>query len=185
MFGYEEFGISLSFRFVYLLIAFFILAGYTYFAYKFTVPLVGKFQKIILIFLRTTALLLLLLILFEPILNLIKKEKIKPTNIVFIDNSRSITIDDQTKREETTLKIVEELSFNSEAGNLSFYTFGSNVNKIPVDSLSKINFNDGATNIADIFTSIQKDEDNYSSIILKPACLYSQLELEIQQGKKM
>lgn len=166
MFGYEEFGISLSFQFVYLLIALFILAGYTYFAYKFTVPRVGKFQKVFLIFLRTTALLLLLLILFEPILNLMKKEKIKPTNIVFIDNSRSITINDQTKREETTLKILEELSINSEAGNLSFYTFGSNVNKIPVDSLSRINFNDGATNIADIFTSIQKDEDNYSSIIL-------------------
>jgi len=166
MFGYEEFGISLSFQFAYLLLALFIFAGYTYFTYKFTVPRVGKIQKVILITLRTTALFLLLLVLFEPILNLIKKEKIKPTNIVFIDNSRSITIDDQTKREETALKIAEDLSANSETGNLSFYTFGNKVNKIPVDSLSKINFSDGATNISNIFTSIQKDEVNFSSIIL-------------------
>jgi len=166
MFGYEEFGISLSFQFVYLLLALFIFAGYTYYTYKFTVPQIGRIQKVLLIILRTTALLLLLLIMFEPILNLVKKEKVKPSNIVFIDNSRSITIDDGSKREETTLKIVKELGTYAESANLNFYTFGSNINKIPVDSLSKINFNDGATNIVNIFNSIQKDEVNYSSIIL-------------------
>jgi hypothetical protein len=166
MLGYEEFGISLSFHFVYLLLALFIIAGYTFFTYKYTVPPTGKFQKVILVIIRTTALLLLLLILFEPILNLIKKENIKPSNFVFIDNSRSITIEDQTKREENTLIIAEELSKVSDASNLNFYTFGSDVNEIPSDSISKIAFNDGVTDISEIFTSIKKDEVNLSSIIL-------------------
>ncbi len=166
MFAFEEFGISLSFHFIYLLLGLFAIAGYTIFTYKYTVPAIGKSQKILLVILRSTALLILLIILFEPILTLIKKENIRPTNFVFVDNSRSITIDDQTKREETTLRIAEELSLSSEAGNLRFYTFGSDVNEIQVDSLSKINFSEGVTNISNIFTSIQNEEINLSSIIL-------------------
>jgi hypothetical protein len=166
MLGYEEFGISLSFHFVYLLLALFIIAGYTFFTYKYTVPPTEKFQKVILVILRTTALLLLLLILFEPILNIIEKENIKLSNFVFIDNSRSIKIEDQTKREETTLIIAEELSKVSEASNLNFYTFGSDVNEIPSDSISKIAFNEGVTDISEIFTSLKKDKINLSSIIL-------------------
>ena len=76
MFAFEEFAISLSFHFIYLLLGLFAVAGYTFFTYKYTVPAIGKSQKILLIILRTTALLILLLILFEPILTLIKKENI-------------------------------------------------------------------------------------------------------------
>ncbi|MBT8380424.1 MAG: VWA domain-containing protein [Ignavibacteria bacterium] len=166
MFGYEEYGISLSFHFVYLLFALLLSAGYTFYAYKYTIPQTGKFQKAVLTILRTLALLLLLLILFEPILNLTRIEKNTPSNFVFIDNSRSIKIDDQTNRKESTLKIVEMLSANSQAQNIVFYTFGSDVNEVSLDSLSNIKFTDGVTNIANIFSFSQKDELNLSSIIL-------------------
>ena len=166
MFGYEEFGLSLSFHFIYLLFGFFLLAGYTFLTYRYTITPVAKILKIILIILRTSALLLLLLILFEPSLSLTKTQKIKPSNYVFIDNSRSITIKDQTNREETTLKIVEELSNRSEERNLSFYTFGEDVREIKADSLKTISFHEGITNIANIFSTIQKDKLNISSITI-------------------
>jgi hypothetical protein len=107
-----------------------------------------------------------MIILFEPVLNLIKKETIKPSSLVFIDNSRSITIDDQTNREETTLKIAGELGEGSEARNITFFTFGDDVRKVQVDSLNTISFNEGVTNITNIFSTIQEGKINISSIIL-------------------
>ena len=163
MFGYEDFGLSLSFHFIYLVFAFFLLSGYTFFTYRYTITPVAKILKIILITLRTSSLLLLLLILFEPSLSLTKKEDIKPSNFVFIDNSRSITIDDQTNRVENTLKIAEELSTGTKERNLSFYTFGGDVREIETDSLKTIRFNEGTTNIANIFSTIEKDKVNISS----------------------
>jgi hypothetical protein len=166
MFGYDEIGISLSFHFVFLLFALVLIVGYTYFTYKYLIPKIGILQKIVLITLRTVALLLLVIVLFEPILNLVKKENITPLNLVFVDNSRSMTIEDQTKRKENTIKIAEDLASYSETKNLKLYTFGNEIEVIQEDSINDISFTDGITNIANIFSSVQKDEVNLASIIL-------------------
>ncbi len=166
MFNYNEFGISLSFHFVYLLLAVFLIIGYTYFTYRYTLPPTGKLNKLILISLRTLALSLLIVILFEPVLNLVKKENITALNFVFVDNSRSMKIKDQTDREETTLNILEDLSLRKNEDKLILCEFGSDVNDVPEDSLNKIKFSEGLTNIASIYNYIEKSKIKPASIIL-------------------
>lgn len=166
MFGYEEFDISFAFNPGYLLLAFILIAGYTFFTYKYTVPPTGKFKKIILIILRTASLLLLVIIIFEPILNLARKEIITPLNLVFIDNSRSMTINDGTGREEKTREIAGALSAVTNLNNTKYYVFGNDVSEVSADSINGIKFTEGATNISGIFNSIDKNEIDAASVTL-------------------
>jgi hypothetical protein len=116
--------------------------------------------------LRTLALLVLCLILFEPVLNLSSQLILEPNNLVFIDNSRSIKIDDGTDRSSKVKKIINDFSAYSSESNITFYEFGNTVRSISVDSLDKINFSDGATNIQEIFNSVKNSDKNIASLTL-------------------
>jgi len=166
MFGYEKFDISLSFSIGYLLIALVIIAGYTFFTYRYTVPPTGIITKNILISLRAFALSLLVFIIFEPTLNLTRKESITPLNLVFIDNSRSMTINDGTDRKEKTIQTAGTLASAENQINAKFYLFGNDVKEVSADSLAEIYFNEGATNISGIFNWIDKNEIDASSVTL-------------------
>lgn len=166
MFGYQDLQISLAFSGIYLLIALILIAIYSVYVYRYTIPQIQPLKKILLVTLRVSALLTLCLILFEPILNLSKKLNLEPVNLVFIDNSRSIRIEDGTDRLSTVKKILGDFSGSASESNLSFYEFGNSVNPIGVDSLDEINFSDGATNFQDVFNSIQNSEENIASITI-------------------
>jgi len=166
MFGYEHISLNLSYPFVFLIIALLGIAAYSYYVYRYTIPPVRTFQKVILTSLRTLALFLLVFIFFEPILGLTNKEILKPVNLVFIDNSRSIKIDDGTNRIENVKQIVSDFSSTKEEDNFSFYQFGNETKEISSDSLPELKFDNGVTNISDIFSSIDKTKNNYTSITL-------------------
>lgn len=166
MFGYEDIQISLSYSIAYLLIAIILIAAYSYYVYRYTIPPIDKFKKFLLTALRTLALLVLCLILFEPVLNLGSKLILEPNNLVFIDNSRSIKIDDGTDRSSKVKKIINDFSAYSSESNLTFYEFGNKVRSISVDSLDIINFSDGATNLQEIFNSVKKSDKNLASLTI-------------------
>ena len=123
-------------------------------------------KKIILVSLRTTALITLLFIFFEPILSLTKKIILEPVNLIFIDNSRSMKIDDGTNREATVKKISENVFNNIPGMDNEVYLFGNKVRSLPEDSTQKLNFDDAVTNISQVFSGIKKENKNYSSIVL-------------------
>ena len=164
MFGYEKIKLNLAYDSVYFIIAIIILAAYTFYIYRYTLPPVSRIKKFILTSLRTLALLCLLFIFFEPVLSFTKKFILKPVNLIFIDNSLSMTIDDGTKRVEKVKSIVDDYKNARLNGEKEFYLFGSKIRKVTADSLEAISFNDGITNFSDIFKTLKKGDKNYSTI---------------------
>ncbi len=166
MFGYEEIKLNLAYDSLYFILALIVIAAYTIYVYRYTIPPVSKIKKIVLISLRTAALLCILFIFFEPVLSFTKKFILEPVNLIFVDNSRSMTIEDGTNREESVRNIAADFVDASIAGEKEFYLFGTDVRELPTDSLNKINFEDGITNIAKIFSLVQKEDNNFASITL-------------------
>jgi hypothetical protein len=166
MFGYEDIRLSMVYPSAYLVIALCLIAAYSFYIYRYTIPQINQYKKVLLITLRVVALLLLCFILFEPILNLNKKIILEPLNLVFIDNSRSITIDDGTDRSIKVKKILNDFSTYSSENNLILYEFGNYVREITGDSLDKVNFSDGATNLQEIFNYVKSSGSNIASVTL-------------------
>ncbi len=166
MFGYQDVQISLAFSGFYLLIALILIGSYSFYVYRYTIPQIPTLKKILLITLRVFALLILCLIIFEPILNLSKNLILEPANIVFLDNSRSIQIEDGTERINNVNKVLNDLSSISTEGNLEFYSFGNSIRLWSFDSLSQLKFSDGATNLQDVFDHIKNSDENISSVTL-------------------
>ncbi len=166
MFGYEDIHLSLTYSAFYLFAALILIALYSIYVYRYTIPQIQPLKKILLVTLRISALLILCLILFEPVLNLAKKLTLEPANLVFIDNSRSIRINDGTERINSVKKILNDFSSTSSESNLAFYEFGNSVKEISADSLEGLSFSDGSTNFQKIFEQVVNSDKNISSITL-------------------
>ncbi len=166
MFGYDKISLSLSPGPFFLILGFIVLALYAFYVYRFTIPDIPPLKKSILIVLRTLAILILLLVLFEPILTFAKKIIIEPTNLIFVDNSRSIQIKDGTKREESENNFLNELKNNDISKSSELYSFGSKIKQVSFDSLNQFNFSEGSTNFSDIFSEAAKSGRNISSITI-------------------
>jgi len=91
---------------------------------------------------------------------------LEPKNLVFIDNSRSLTIEDGTNRVLSVEKTLTDLSGKASADNLVFYAFGNDVSEISIDSLDKIDFSEGTTNFQEIFSYVRNSNFNIASISL-------------------
>ncbi|MDO8549398.1 MAG: hypothetical protein Q7S39_04485 [Ignavibacteria bacterium] len=166
MFGIEKIDLTFSINPFLLVLFFLIAAGFTFFIYRYTVPVIDLSRKIFLILIRFTALLLMLFIVFEPMLTLAKKIVIEPVNLVFIDNSRSIKIDDGTKREETVRDFIDDIENNFEENGLQMNLFGNDVSQPDPEQLENINFSEGGTNFSNIFSFIDKQNKNISSVTI-------------------
>ncbi len=166
MFGYENIQLSMAYSAAYLVIAILLIALYSIYVYRFTIPQIDPLKKTLLVTLRVLALLVLCLILFEPILNLSKKLTLEPGNLVFIDNSRSIQIDDGTERASMVKKVMNDFSNRTSESNLTFYEFGNSVTDVSVDSLAEINFSDGSTNLQEIFNFVKQSDRNIASVTI-------------------
>ena len=166
MFGYEEINLHLIYSSLYFIIAVILIGTYAYYVYRFTIPQVSKPKKITLVTLRTLALISILFVFFEPILSFTKKITLEPVNLIFIDNSRSNRIDDGTDRSKTITDISKDILSNPIGVNDEVYLFGNSVRTIIEDSLDKLDFDDAITNLSRVFSSIKKEDNNYSTISL-------------------
>jgi hypothetical protein len=166
MFGIEKIDLTFSINPFLLVLFFLAAAGFTFFIYRYTVPVVDLSKKIFLILIRFTALLLMLFIVFEPMLTLAKKIVIEPVNLVFIDNSRSIKIDDGTNREETVKNFINDIEGNFEENKLEMNLFGNSISQPDPEQTENINFSEGSTNFSNIFSFIDKQNKTISSITI-------------------
>ena len=166
MFDYEKISLTFSFNYLFLLLALVLLVLYSVYTYRYTVPIVNPSKKNILTTLRALGLLFIIFIVFEPKLSLSKKTIIKPKNLIYIDNSKSIRINDGTKREEHIKDFIKDISAGKLDGTSSIFTFGNKVREVRTDSLDKLNFSEGSTNFSNIFPGIKKDEQNISAITI-------------------
>jgi len=166
MFGYKEIGFSLTYPAAYLFLALILIAAYSFYVYRYTIPQINPSKKILLISLRVLALLLLCFILFEPILNFSRKLILEPANLVFVDNSRSMTIEDRTNRSSKVKEILDDFSAHASDDNLTFYEFGNFIREVNADSLDQVNFSDGATNLQDVFNFVKSSDKNIASVTI-------------------
>ena len=166
MFGYDKISLSLSPGPLFLILGFIVLAAYAFYVYRFTIPDIPPFKKSVLIILRTLAILILLLVLFEPIITFAKKIIIEPTNLIFVDNSRSILIKDGTKREEVERNFLNNLKNSNISKSSELYLFGSKIKSVNYDSLNQFNFSEGSTNFSEIFSEVSRTGRNISSITI-------------------
>jgi len=166
MFGFEKIDLGFSFNAIFFFVGLIILAAYSIYVYRFTLPPVSKAKRFILTLLRSLALIFLLFIFFEPVLTLAKKNILTPINLFFFDNSKSIKIDDGTNRADRIKDLMQQTKSSSINGKKQFFSFGLSVSLINEDSLDMINFSETVTDFAKIFTNINQTENNIASITI-------------------
>lgn len=165
MFNIEKLSLNLSFNGFFLILAIIIIAVYSFYNYRYTVPAVNPAKKIFLVLLRALALTLVVLIIFEPIVSLARKKIIEPVTLIFTDNSRSIKINDGTGREENLRSILME-SISSINGNNELYSFGNKVIPFKKDSAGNLSFEEGSTNFSSVINAVNKNQNNISSVLI-------------------
>jgi hypothetical protein len=185
MFGYEKIDLNFSFNSIFFFVGLTILAAYSIYVYRFTLPPVSIFKKIILTLLRALALIVLLFIFFEPVLTLTKKNILTPLNLFFIDNSKSITINDGTNRINSVKNVVDIVQSSSLNGDKEFYSFGSDVNLINQDSLDRFKFLETSSDFAKIFSKINQSESNIASITIVSDGIITQGSTPIYSAEKI
>ncbi|MGE5431684.1 MAG: vWA domain-containing protein [Syntrophomonadaceae bacterium] len=166
MFGIDKLTINYAFSSVYFYLGLVLIAAYTYYTYRYTVPRVNSAFRFVLIIIRTLALLLILFTIFEPVLNIARRKVIEPVNLIFVDDSKSIKIEDGTNRMFTVEDFLKRVSSGSNKNSAEIYSFGTNVNKVSADSLTRIKFSESTTNLSKVFSSIKTENRNIASIVL-------------------
>ena len=166
MFGFEKIDLSFSFNSVYFFIGLILLAVYSIYVYRFTLPPVSKIKRFILTALRTITLILLLFIFFEPVLTLTKKNILTTINLFYFDNSKSITIEDGTDRVKTINNLIKQVRSSSLNDESRYFSFGTSVRPVKEDSLVNLNFSETTSDFTKIFLNINQTENNISSITI-------------------
>lgn len=166
MFGIDSFSITLTYNAFFFILAVIIFSVFAVFIYRYTVPSISKPKKILLITMRSLALALLLLAIFEPVLTIIKKNILKPKTFLFIDNSRSILANDGSNKNQKILNFLNQLKQTNLINETQLKTFGSKISKFDTDSLDRLTFKEGSTNFSNIFNSVSESKENISSIVI-------------------
>lgn len=160
-----NYTISFEANIFVILLGILVLAAFSYFIYKFTIPQISTPKKIFLITIRTLALALILLLIFEPLFIVSDSYTEQPKNFVMVDNSRSIVLQDSISRTNTVHKTIDEIK-NIDEGNFDFFTFGSNLKQLNPDSAANIKFNSHRTNFENIFSLAANEKENLASITI-------------------
>ena len=166
MFGFDKINLTFSFNGIYFFIGLILLALYSFYVYKYTIPAISPALKTVLVSLRAAAVILLLFLIFEPILTLTKKHVIEPENLLFIDNSKSIAADNGAKKISDIKDALNAFNSNGIFDFSELKLFGHNITGVSKDSLGKMKFDESSTNFSKIFSGIKKDERNISSIVI-------------------
>ncbi|MGQ9798218.1 MAG: vWA domain-containing protein [Ignavibacterium sp.] len=167
MFGFDKIEVSLSFSWVIFILLILVALAYSFFVYRFTLPPVSEIKRFTLAFLRFLALSILILVFFEPVLSLEKKVKVEPLNLVFVDDSKSMRINDGTQRIEKTLSLIDKLKSSDLKNNVMFYSFASDVKQIDADKITdELKFDKTSTNFNKIFNSDLLKDKNVASLTI-------------------
>lgn len=166
MFGFDKIDLGFSFNAIYFFLGLILLAAYSFYVYRFTLPPVSKIKRYLLTLLRSLALIFLLFIFFEPVLTLTKKNILTPLNLFFFDNSKSIQINDGTNRIDRIKSLIEQTKSAAINGDKQIFAFGSSINFIDEDSLARFDFSETASDFSKIFSNINQTENNIASITI-------------------
>lgn len=160
----SEINISLSFSPVYLVIGIILSILFSVWIYRITLPKISVPLKIFLTILRSAAIVLILLAIFEPVISIINKENIKPRTLLFFDNSTSIKNYSETDSSEI-ISGINNLS-NEITSETEIYSFGNVLRKWDQEKIGEIKFDDSITNISSIKDEVINKKNEIASIII-------------------
>ncbi|MDI6767100.1 MAG: hypothetical protein QME52_09790 [Bacteroidota bacterium] len=137
---------------------FLIVVSIAFLFYRFTLPPLPPFRRIILSLLRALSLTLLLFILFEPILRFVRSDEQKPTVAVLIDDSQSMTIKDNTgDRASAVRKFLKNKDFSrlSSNVNVKYFSFSTKLNVFNNSPFDSISFRGEATDLSNVLGGLK------------------------------
>ncbi len=167
------FGISGSWW--WLILSVIIAAGFSIYTYRRTVPPVSRAKKTILVTLRSSALALLLFMLFEPVFTTITGTEKAPKLAVLLDNSMSVAHKDaKIDRKEDYKKAFNNSDFMSlGASNLDIILFDSELKLLSTQQNEKFTFDSlkFKGQLTDISKALRHvinspDDENIRSVLL-------------------
>jgi hypothetical protein len=157
-------NLSLSFSTSAFVITLFILiaVAISIFFYRRTLPPIPPAKRIVLIALRSLALSLMLMLLFEPLLSLISRSTQQPVLAVLIDNSKSMSIKDKTGDRAAHVKELLKSSAvkNAESiGEVRYVLFGAKTKEQSSINPDSLALNEDATDITSALRQLAREKD--------------------------
>ena len=148
-----------------------VLVGVAVLFYRYTLPPLPLPRRTVLTVLRSLALVMLLLILFEPILRLVRKDDQKPVVAILVDNSQSMAIRDGAgDRAAAVQQFLKQGNFRGlpSSAVLKYFPFSSKIGPavdVLPDSLSP---GGETTNLSDALAGIKEQipKVNVRAIVL-------------------
>lgn len=159
---FSSIDIAFAFNGFYLVAGFILFGLLSFFVYRYTIPAISTPLRWSLIVLRTVALVLIFLAIFEPVVSVSTRNEITPVNIIAIDNSTSLTVHDSSAISGFTGSFLGNVM--GSGTDYKIIAFGDSVREI--DGSDGINFTDKSTNIEELFTSLSRTEKNISSLTI-------------------
>ena len=142
----------------YVLLAVLAIAG-SYLVYRFTLPPVSAVRKAVLWVLRSAALVLLLLLLFEPVLSYLRHLSKPPVVAMLVDRSASMNIAGGKEDRASELRRVlasPALHGLAHRSELKIFEFADTTTETPFDSLKNLAPTGVGTDIAGSWAQAQK-----------------------------
>jgi hypothetical protein len=164
-------SLSLSGNPVLVIFLLLILIALAILFYRYTLPPLPPRRRIMMSTLRALALVLLLLVLFEPILRFVRHDEQRPAIAMLIDNSQSVTIKDRMGDRQTAVKefLRTERQAQFPSGSVvKYYTFSSKLQSANEQSVDSLTFHGEATYIAEALAELKEQliKDNIQEAVL-------------------
>jgi len=139
-----NFAFKFSTSLLYPLLLILLALAFTLFIYRDTTPRVTNWLRRSLAALRTFALALALLLLFEPVFTFGLQRAQKPTVAILVDRSASMNLTDSTgKRAEVVRQAFSQpwLAALQKRAEIASFSFSDSLRRMNLDTLTQMNFN--------------------------------------------
>lgn len=149
-----------------------LICGFIYYIYRRTHPVGGNLERALLIGLRCAAVGLLLLILAEPVLNLWKKQVVRPLFLLLVDTSTSMATEEEgTRRLDRVAQMLghQEWGRALEGAVVRAWGFSEEPYSLSLDGLAGLGVGGKATDLSSaLTTSLDQvsERDHLRGIIL-------------------
>lgn len=144
-----------------------LLGIYAWFSYRFTLPVVSKAKRYLLLSLRAIVVLLILFLMFEPVLSLFYETKLRPVHYVAVDRSASLSSGKDSAEKVNLMKEITQ-QFSSKTGDFNFryIFFDGRAEFAEADQLGSLLFTGNATDMEAVINTIPDDTPAASLTIL-------------------
>jgi len=154
-----------------LLFAIVAAAALSFYVYRNTIPPVSGLWRALLASLRGLAIILVVLLLFEPILSITREKLEKPVVAVLIDDSASMNLkDEKGGRAQAVREVLANNLFQSPPGDLDvrFFPFSHEIEGEALAPPDSLTFDGDGTNIRSALEALSErlSEQNFVSVVL-------------------